>query len=742
MRKWFLCTMLLLLLTAGGTAYASDRGDMVSVGDWKEPVSLTSRLLILKDQDHSLTLGDLLGAAADEYPFVPYEESGYAGSQSDSAYWVTFRLHNPGPAPKDVILELEKPQLSYVGFFRLDDRNRVLEQVQAGRALPFKDRLVNHRNFIFPLTMPAGGEVRIYLRVQTDSYLQLPLKLWTAEQFAEKEQQANLALGMFYGTMLVMAGFNAYLYLLLREKAYLYYVLFIISFTLLQANWDGLAYQYLWPVMPNWDARSNPVAMVLTGMFAVLFSLHFLSVRSYSVLANRTAKVLLTLQVVLLPVFFLLPVTRATQIAVYLTVAALLVCVYLVAVTRFRNRSSYFYSMAWLLLMVGSALNLLAAFKLLPLVPLTLYGPRIGMAAEAVLLSIAMADRYNTMKQAKMTEEKQGVLLQKLHEVTKTLTSTHDMDRLLDVSLTSLSDLTGCETGWIFLRQEEGMELKAKIGDTPRWREYLYLERRFKERFKEIGNQEPEAWSFDEAGMKDIVENGAETCLAIPIVYQQRILGFILLCSRSVRRFSERERSILTNFASQIGISIENVRMLGEINRMATTDGLTGAFNRVHFHNLMERYYEESLEAGTPLTLLMADIDYFKSINDRFGHLAGDRVIRDLAHSLRKMVQPGGVICRFGGEEFMVLLPGRSGEEAYDLAENIRERIGMKTLSLDSGATLQYTISLGLASIVPGTGTSIEAWIQEADAALYRAKANGRNRVEGEGQEGKPEAAS
>lgn len=171
---------------------------------------------------------------------------------------------------------------------------------------------------------------------------------------------------------------------------------------------------------------------------------------------------------------------------------------------------------------------------------------------------------------------------------------------------------------------------------------------------------------------------------------------------------------------------------LDAARREASTDPLTGLLNRRAFTTVLANAIARAQSDGGPLALLILDIDHFKSINDTYGHLVGDKVLRFVARLLAQAVKGQDTLCRFGGEEFAILLPDTTLSGALRVGETIRERLEGSHLRLaDSGQPLgAITASIGVASYHPGE--SLDAFIQRADQALYEAKRQGRNRVQQE----------
>lgn len=163
--------------------------------------------------------------------------------------------------------------------------------------------------------------------------------------------------------------------------------------------------------------------------------------------------------------------------------------------------------------------------------------------------------------------------------------------------------------------------------------------------------------------------------------------------------------------------------------RTSITDALTGIYNRAHLLDVLPREISACRRHGRPLSCLILDLDHFKSINDRFGHLAGDDVLVRVAELIRNRLRREDIVARFGGEEFVVLLPDTSAEGAFRAAEDMRRKIEAETFEFDSEA-VRATTSIGVAELTESVGSgSGRALLASADEALYRAKALGRNRT-------------
>jgi diguanylate cyclase (GGDEF)-like protein len=167
----------------------------------------------------------------------------------------------------------------------------------------------------------------------------------------------------------------------------------------------------------------------------------------------------------------------------------------------------------------------------------------------------------------------------------------------------------------------------------------------------------------------------------------------------------------------------------GRLVELATTDALTGILNRGEGIRRFEQEISRSLRKQQPLSIILIDIDYFKKINDNFGHLTGDRAIRLIAGRLVATLRSYDIICRYGGEEFLVVLPATELQKTLEIAERLRSLVEATTVSAKgTGTSINLTISLGVASLQPGD--SLDGLVYRADNALYIAKEEGRNQVQ------------
>jgi diguanylate cyclase (GGDEF)-like protein len=188
--------------------------------------------------------------------------------------------------------------------------------------------------------------------------------------------------------------------------------------------------------------------------------------------------------------------------------------------------------------------------------------------------------------------------------------------------------------------------------------------------------------------------------------------------------------ALLPLSVASVVFAIVNERQHQQLRDRASSDDLTGALSRRGLRERGERLLSDRGEAAGGVAVLMIDVDHFKAINDRHGHLVGDQVLRHVTALLSEHLREDALLARYGGEEFTVVLPVRSHDDALTVAERLRQVVEQQPCEVD-GQTIAATVSIGVAFHRPAA--SLEDALSRADARLYEAKQAGRNRISGEG---------
>lgn len=212
-----------------------------------------------------------------------------------------------------------------------------------------------------------------------------------------------------------------------------------------------------------------------------------------------------------------------------------------------------------------------------------------------------------------------------------------------------------------------------------------------------------------------------------PLIIADEVIGAVQVFAFEGRRFSVEDQSLFHAVTDELAVAMRHARMLEETSRMAITDPLTGLYNYRFTQDFLRKRLSESRRRKRPLAIVMADVDNLQAINERFGHEVGDRVLREFGQRLAGSVRLSDVVARYGGDEFLVLLPETQLSDAVMLAERMAQSIAQYEWGLGDGE-VSVTASLGCASF-PEAGSQMQMLLKAADAALYRAKQSGKNTV-------------
>jgi diguanylate cyclase (GGDEF)-like protein len=233
-------------------------------------------------------------------------------------------------------------------------------------------------------------------------------------------------------------------------------------------------------------------------------------------------------------------------------------------------------------------------------------------------------------------------------------------------------------------------------------------------------------------GVNDYIIGKEKTSLSwmgVPLT-AANVTGVIALASYQPNAFDRADMELLSNLAQHIALALDNTLRHAQVEEQARLDSLTGVFNHGYFLKRLAEQAEESSATGAPLSLIMLDIDFFKQYNDTYGHLVGDRILKTLCTAIQHHIKQTDAVGRWGGEEFVISLPGASGEQATQVAERIGETMANLRLEDRDQKTIPVpTVSQGIA-IYPIEADEIFDLIDLADRRLYVAKDRGRNQVE------------
>ena len=213
----------------------------------------------------------------------------------------------------------------------------------------------------------------------------------------------------------------------------------------------------------------------------------------------------------------------------------------------------------------------------------------------------------------------------------------------------------------------------------------------------------------------------------MPLKAKDKVNGLIVADNIYTQKpISEEDIKFFTMLANQAGLAIENSQLYEIIVHKSHTDSLTGLWNHGFFQEKLSEEIKKAQENHYPLSLAMVDLDNFKKLNDTYGHQLGDLVLKELAQLLQESSREKDYLCRYGGEEFSVILVQTNREQSFDIADRMRKRIEDHIFHLSNDLELKVTVSIGLATF-PHQADNKEELIKKADKAMYVSKFSGKN---------------
>ena len=301
--------------------------------------------------------------------------------------------------------------------------------------------------------------------------------------------------------------------------------------------------------------------------------------------------------------------------------------------------------------------------------------------------------------------QRRAAQLEAINAIAKRTTVEVDLKELLDRLCTQLPHSFPVDHVSIFLRNEDGyLILRAQQGTLPK--------------ALKVGDTLPEGYAYTANG-----DGREEVCL--PLVSFGENLGLLVCVTTQGNAFLPNDIQALESVADILATATQNARYVDRVRQLVYRDGLTGVFNRRYFDARLVEEITRAARYGGGVSVLMIDLDHFKKINDDFGHILGDDVLRAVSTIFLRTLRKVDVVCRYGGEESAVLLPATQGGSAAAVAEKIRRAVASAQYA---GVALPVTISIGIAEF-PANGITRDDIVHPADAALYQAKEGGRNRV-------------
>ncbi|MCB9363049.1 MAG: GHKL domain-containing protein [Flavobacteriales bacterium] len=416
----------------------------INIPEEDKVTNISSNLLIYEDSTSLLSINDILNK-----PFKKHKQIVPNLGVSNSTFWIQMTIKNLSKL-KHFILELSLPSLDYIEFYFPDSTDKY-SVIEAGENLPFISRKYQDPNYLFDINIPQHETKVFYLKIISTEGIQLPIKIGPQNAIFNQIKNRDILSGLYFGIMLVMIFYNLFVFLAVKDKSYIYYVVYIILILLTQTSLQGYPFQYLWPNYPIINQYSLFILPALVGIAGMAFMNVFLKVNFYNRSLFKLSFLFATLYLIPIILVFLRNFELSQKL---LQINAGLVSLFMLGTSIYIIKKGYkpakYFLIAWGIFLIGVIIFILKDFEILPFNNFTRYTMQIGSAIETVLLSFALANKINIIQAEKeeLIMNQNVILEQKVDERTTELNKTlknlkETQSQLVDAEkMSSLGQLT------------------------------------------------------------------------------------------------------------------------------------------------------------------------------------------------------------------------------------------------------------------------------------------------------------
>jgi len=358
-------------------------------------VNVLNNLVVFEDKKEEFHFTDISSPEFNERFNQPKKEVPSFG-YTKSIIWLKLYVKNLTKKEFPLLIEIDNPLIDTVTLFYKDGiKNKT---ITLGDKILFNKREIKNRNVVFPISLQCGKNI-LYLKVKTSSNSNIPIILWSHNAFFDNVNNVVPILWMFYGLLFVMIFYNLFIYFVVKDVNYLYYVLFISSFFLFRFAYNGYAFQFLWPGFTHWANLFIPISVSFVVMFSIQFTRSFLEIKKFHSKLDFILRIFLYYFILMFFLSFFIPYGVAIKLILFVVVLVLLILIFSGIISiKTKKRESIFYLVAWMAFLVGSILNILRDFGIIQHSFISFWAQQIGTAIQVVLLSLGLADKINQMK--------------------------------------------------------------------------------------------------------------------------------------------------------------------------------------------------------------------------------------------------------------------------------------------------------------------------------------------------------
>ncbi|MCG8434539.1 MAG: sensor domain-containing diguanylate cyclase [Gammaproteobacteria bacterium] len=670
--------------------------------------------------------------------FIPAESDTLQFGQSLSGYWLKLRLNYQTIDYRHWLLVLDRSRYERLAVYMPDDKGGFQKFELRYNDFIAEPRFSHHR-FVFDLPSSLTADMPVYLYLENKGTINPNITIWEASAFQKQDHSFQVFFTVIYTVLGLMVLINSIFFLVLRDKAYLYYVLYMSTFLTYLLYQDGKLYEFYWPAKLSWGVQGMVFVASLAAYFAAKFNQEFVNLKLAAPRMDRAITFFrnVLLVIVVLTVFDInaidLPIVTAANIT-YLIVGPLMLSATFIAWLQ-GSRAATFFLVAWSILLTMTLYRTMSVFGVVEQSTFALYAFQVGAALEAVILSIGLADRVLEFRKQRdkasdlrqqasdqlRIERARRQFADGVNRFLHSLDPTMYEKAIVTRFLSSLSEVIPFKAADVVVAQHGKQKLVQTGGDE------LPI---FATALEKQASQLRSICIANQATVINIYSDAAqhmESIGVIPVPVKENEWACILLQPFEGRIFNSNELLSAQEFAEEAYEALQNAAAFKTIRRRADMDGLTNIYNRRAITERMHREFDKARLTAQGLAVLFIDIDFFKRVNDHYSHAAGDEALKIVAGICQENLRGGDYIGRYGGEEFVSILPGADESVAEHVGERIRQAV--ETTPLDIGEhRISVTLSVGIAAMHENFNDA-DALLHAADTALYEAKHAGRNCV-------------
>jgi|GEM_PF-2722070 len=558
--------------------------------------------------------------------------------------------------------------------------------------------------------------------------------LGTQSQMTSK-REASIALEFFYfAVLLIMGLYHLFLYIFRTEdESKLYFGALCITISLRALI---IGNKYFLSLYNNLSYSQGLKLEYLSFYAAVFFMLGYVFVVFKENSSKTITKICKYYCLFFIVVTIFISPLLASKILIIFQISTLFMSLYgmFVILNSYHNKKKGFLVViiACLFAIIISALSILHYIGMPNVHDFSLLGFFIFILFNSFILAMNQSKAYERIENLSKVKD-QFLIAQKLREATFLLNSTLNLDEVLDKLLKGLKELVPYDSASFFMEENNRFTITAAYGFKNLDEIYkISIDKDNDKLFKEIyetnttlvvSNVKKDPRFTHYVGLTNI-----ENWMGIPIIFKNKIIGILTLDSMKKDVYTSYHCDIALSIAYHAGMAVQNAKLHGKTKQLARIDPLTNLYNRRSFFELANICFTKAKLSAEPISSIMIDIDDFKKINDRLGHHTGDLVLKRLSKVCSDNLSNKHILGRFGGEEFIVLLPGTPFKEAERIGELLRSAIENNPLIIRKSDSIPITSSLGVACLTP-TVQDLDYLFISADKAMYRAKSQGKNKV-------------